>query len=389
MTRLCVALDVGVATTRIAVHGTRSRLMTSVTPRGTMRDNVCAGLRMAPRPANEICVAVPDTWLSGSVGEAGLLEDIRHACEGELGMTRVILVGQLAAVAASCARQRDPGRYLVCDIGYSGVRAGSFTVTGSTVRTDMAIGQDGGGWSEFDRTVRAIVGGDPLPEDWYVQALAESDRAAEVFENAAASPDHWDDRAYRLAGRREHRITARQMMDCFAPVRERMAAAVTAAIDVGPPGTVVLTGGLGWFPLARFLLRDMTGLEAMVTGPDEAVRGALGLARGEASVAQPAGLGVVSLPMHRVEAGLLGEKSLEIPWTEAFAGPPDEMISLDQEELVLMINGEYRTFRLPGLIPGSYQIGVRPGWSGSGVLVVRSAAGDVTHIVSLGTVDSP
>lgn len=377
-----LALDVGAASTRVASHGTLTRLVTSRTPGGTTADRVRAALSMSPRPAAEVCFALPDAWFRGDVAGVRSHEEVRQACEDE-GAARVIWAGQLAAVAASCATRQGPGRYLVCDIGYGGVRAGLFTAGGGTVRTEAALGGDGGGWSDFDRAVRAAVGHDRLPENWYAQAIKQADRARAVFENAMASPDHGDDRAYRLAGQQEHRLTARQVMECFAPVTERLAAGIAAVSGAGSPDAVVLTGGLGWFPLAALTVKEMTGLEAAVTGPDEAVRGALLFARGQVSAAPPDGLGTVSLPVNRVRAGLLEEQGITLPWDEPFARLPGDMPPLDQEELTLMISGQYRTVRLPGLVPGPHRIGVRAGWSGTAVLVVRPAAGNTAHVVSL------
>jgi hypothetical protein len=384
-----LALDVGAAITRIAVDDTGSELMTGKTPPGSMRDNVSRALRTAPRPAGRLCVTLPDAWFSGSVPAARQYEEVRYACEDELGLGRIIWVGQLAAVATGQAARRGPGRYLIGDIGYTGVRVGSFTVSGTNVRTEAVLTQDGGGWADFDQAVRAAVDGDQLPADWYEQAKTQAERAAEVFKRAAASPDHGDDRAYRLAGRREHRLTARQMTACFAPVLDRLRAGVSAVLGAGPPGTVVLTGGLAWFPLAGQAIRDMLAQEPVIAGTGESVRGALLFARAEMSQDLPAGLGPVSLPVHRVHDGFLREESLELPWTEPFAGPPGKMPPLDREELILRVGGQYRTFRLPGLVPGPHLIGVRPGWSGPGVLVVRPAAGGSAHVVSLDEAAEP
>lgn len=387
---LHLGLDVGTAMTRIAADGTRTRVLTSRTPAGTMPDRVRAALGMVPRPVGRTCVIVPDAWFGGTVSGALAYEKVRHACEDEYGIERITWAGQMAAVAASCSGQRGQGNYLVCDIGYAGVRAGSFTVGDGTVRTTLVMHADGCGWSDFDRSVRGAVGDDPLPHDWYTQAAQQADRAGEVFKNAAASPDHEDDRAYRLTGQREHRLTARQMMDCFAPVREALGACVTAAAGAGWSGTVVLTGGLGWFPLAGLTVSEAARTAAadiVVTRPDEAVRGALLFARREVSAEPPAGPGAVSLPMHRVSAGLLVQESLDLPWHEPFARPPEGTLSLDREELVLMIAGQYRTFRLPGLVPGRYRIGVRAGWSDPGVLIVRAETGDIAHIISLAPAD--
>jgi hypothetical protein len=386
-----LALDVGAVTTRIAVGGTRSRLVSGDTPRGSVRDNVLAALRMAPRPADEICVVLPDTWFSGSVPEARRLEEVREACEGE----PIVWAGQLAAVAAWHGRNRAPGRYLVCDIGYGGVRVGSFLVTGATdgtggtVRTETVLSQDGGG-RDFDQAVRAVAGGDALPGDWHDQAKAQGEWATQIFQNAATSPDHADDRAYKLEGRPAPvRLTARQLMACFAPARERLAAGVSAALGAGPPDTVVLAGGLAWFPLAVLAVRDLVEPDPVVGDASDAARGALLFARGEMSPALPAGLETVSLPMNRVRGGSLEQESLKLSWTEPFASPPEGMPPLDREELVLEVSGRYRTVRLPGLVPGPHRIGLRPGWSGPGVLVVRPASGGRAHVVSLDPAIAP
>jgi hypothetical protein len=208
-----------------------------------------------------------------------------------------------------------------------------------------------------------------------------------VLKTAAAAAgradERADERAYRLTGRREHWLTARQVMACFAPVRERLAAGIAAVGGAGSFDSVVLTGGLGWFPLASVAVSEITGVEATVTGPDETVRGALLLARREVSEQPPAGLEPASLPVNRISAGLLEEGRLRLPWNEPLAGPSEGVPPLDGEDLVLMISGRYRSVRLPGLRPGEYLIGVRAGWSGAGVLVVRAAAGDAVHVVAL------
>jgi hypothetical protein len=378
-----LALDVGAAVTRIATLSTRIRTITDRTPAGTIADRVRAALRMAPGRPSEVCVTVPDAWFSGSVRGARSYEEIRSACEDQLGLRGVIWTGQLAAVAARCGRQQGPGRYLVCDVGYAGVRTGSFAVGDGTVRTEAIFERDGGGWRDFDRAFRAVAGADPLPEKWYEQAVEQAGQAFGAFSKAMASPDREDDQAYRLTGHRDHPLTVRQMMDCFAPVRERLEAGLAAASGGGAPGTVVLTGGLGWFPLANLTVRKLTGIAPTVTGLNESVRGALLMASREVIAEPPAGRATVSLPMNRIQAGLLEEAALELPWDRPFAEPPGGTLPLDSEELVLMISGQYRTVRLPGLVPGPYRIGVRAGWSVPGVLVVRPAADGAVQVVSL------
>jgi hypothetical protein len=177
-------------------------------------------------------------------------------------------------------------------------------------------------------------------------------------------------------------------MHCFAPARERLVAGIAAVRGAGSPDTVVLTGGLRWFPLASLAVREITGMDAVVCGPDETVRGALLFARREVNTESPAGRETVSLPVNRVSAGLLEERQLELPWNETLLGPADGMPPLVTEDLVLMISERYRTVRLPGLVSGAYRIGVRAGWSGAGVLVARSAGRGTVHVVSLASAES-
>jgi hypothetical protein len=53
--------------------------------------------------------------------------------------------------------------------------------------------------------------------------------------------------------------------------------------------------------------------------------------------------------------------------------------------LVLQVNGRSTTARLPELIPGPYQIGVRTGWSGSSALIARPVGGGEPVVVPLAT----
>ncbi len=75
---------------------------------------------------------------------------------------------------------------------------------------------------------------------------------------------------------------------------------------------------------------------------------------------------------------------MPLSWSEPFADFPGGPLTLDGEELALSVDGDQKTARLRGLVPGPYLIGARPSWPGAGVLVVRPAAGSgPAHIVPL------
>ena len=120
-----VALDAGTVTARVAVAGPDVRVVSSSVPAGDWRVRVSGALAAAglsPASVGALCLAVPETWLDASVAGTAALEALRQACAQELGIARVTWVGQLAAVAAQAAGRHGPGRYLVCDIGATGVR---------------------------------------------------------------------------------------------------------------------------------------------------------------------------------------------------------------------------------------------------------------------------
>lgn len=383
---MTLAVDLGALTVKIA---TDDEVASVPAPSGGPRAGIRAALATAS-PRGGFCVALPDAWLTGDVTGASLQEDVRHECEDVAGAGRVTWTGQLAAVAALTAKQRGRGRYLVCDIGGCGVRAGMFRVGDGNVEILATHTADGGGWRDFDAAIRSGVDA-RLPATWYEQAAGQERRASMVFEDAAAFPEEsGDTRVYRLSGPADHiDLTARNVIDSFTSTLRRLRAAIGAVIGTGSPEGVVLTGGLSWLPLAARAIVDAVGASPVVAGLDAAARGALLFARGEARLAPPAECQTVTLPAHRICNGLLEEFSVTLPWTAPFATLPGGVLAIDRDELELTVAGQSRRARLHGLVPGPHRIGVRPTWPGPGVLVVRPVIGDSAHVVSLVTLTAP
>ena len=147
-----------------------------------------------------------------------------------------------------------------------------------------------------------------------------------------------------------------------------------------PADVAILTGGLGWFPLASVAIAEATGLAPEIEEPGAAARGGLLFAHDTVRLAPPPALAQVTLPMHRIENGQLEEVSLALPWTEPFASLADELV-LDDPVLTVDIGGQPATVQLPQLISGPCRIGVRRGWTGSSALVLRPASGAGAPVV--------
>jgi hypothetical protein len=400
-----VGIDLGALTVKTA-SGSWASAMPA--PAGGPVAALRAALASASADAG-ICVAVPDGWLSGSAAGAARQEEVRHECEDVAGTGPVGWAGHLAAATVSAAVIHGEGRYLTCDIGGTGVRAGMFSVAGGTVRIEATHGESGG-WREFDAALRAMLPSSQsarLPATWYEQAMTREKgaRATVVLEEAVAGHhDALDTPVYRITGADgDIAITARMVIDSFAPAQERLQAAVAAVRGDVRPGHVVLTGGLGWLPLAALgaanaanaaSTASTSGLgsagpgttvpKPVVLGPDAAARGALLFARGEARLAPPTGREPVAVPVHRIRNGLLEGDSVTLPWTEPFAAFPGGALTVDSEELQVTVAGRPHTARLRDVVPGPHRIGLRPAWPGSGVLVVRPATGEgAPHIVPL------
>jgi hypothetical protein len=392
-----LGIDLGGLAVKIATDG---GLDTIPAPDGGPVAAVRAALARVGARA-EICVAAPDAWLSGAVSGAARQEDVRHEFEDVAGTGVVGWAGQLAAVSAFAATSRGQGRYLVCDLGGTGVRAGVFSVSDGTVQIAATHAEDGGGWRDFDAAVRAALPpgqSSGLPATWYTQAMTREKeaRAVLVFEEVrGGDEDSLDTRVYRIAGAAgDIALTARVVIDSFAPTQRRLRAAITAVRGDTRPDHIVLTGGLGWLPLAASSAASAAGLgsggtgaagaKPEVLGPEAAARGALLFVRGDARLAPPAAREPVAVLMNRIRDGLLEEVSVTLPWTESFAAFPGGALTVDSEELQVSVAGQPRIARLPGVVPGPHLIGLRAAWPGPGVLVVRPATGDgAPHVIPL------
>lgn len=382
-----IALDAGTVTAKVAVAGPDVRVVASPVPAGDWGVRVSSALAAAGRPPSSvgaICLAVPETWLDASVAGTAALEALRQVCAQELGIARVTWVGQLAAAAAQAAGQHGPGRYLVCDIGATGVRTAALDVTEGTVRILAAHHASGGGWRDFDASVRALFPGgrgDQLPADWYRLAIEQEQerRARALFGRVTSTPGLRESPVYTFG---ECRLLTGQAIDCFAPTGERVRAGAAHVLGGGPADVAVLTGGLGWFPLASLVLAEAAGVAPVAEEPGAAARGALLFACGRVRLAPQADLAPVALPAHRVRNGRLEEVTVPLPWADPFARPLDGPLVLDEPELMVDIDGQRMTVPLPGLTPGPCLVGVRSGWSGSGALVVRPASGAGDAVVA-------
>ena len=198
----------------------------SPVPAGDWRVRVSGALAAAglsPSSVGAICLTVPEAWLDASVAGTTALEALRQACTQELGIEQVTCIGQLAAVAAQAAGRHGPGRYLVCDIGATGVRTAALDVTEGTVRILSAHHVSGGGWRDFDASVRSSFPGDQgalLPADWHELATDQDpDRGVRPARRLASTPGLREGPIYTFG---ECRLLTGQVVDSFAPTGERI-----------------------------------------------------------------------------------------------------------------------------------------------------------------------
>jgi len=377
-------IDLGTRAVKVAADG--FDVQTLAAPRGGPAEALRAALSAAGSQG-AVCVAVPDAWLSGTAAGAIAMETLRHECAAELKNTQVLWAGQLAAAAASAAAH-GAGRYLVCDIGVAGTRAGTFSVATGAVRVEATHAEAEGGWRAFDTEVRVgLPQSPPLPATWYEQA-AERDQARPTAMLDAALSGTAAERAatvYRITGPDgDVVLSAGRLIEGFEPVKEPLEAAILAVRGRVPPDHVVLSGGLSWLPLAMRAAVTAAGAAPLMAGPNAAARGALLFARGDAALVPSAERGPVAVPVSRVRDGLLEQVDVLLPWNEPFAGFPGGPLVLDGEELALSVAGHAKLARLRGLLPGPHLIGARPAWPGPGVLVVRPAAGGgPIHVIPL------
>lgn len=400
-----VGLDIGTATITVARDGVEPDV--SGAPEGGWPAALPAALaRHGSRPGGDgLCLAVPDAWLDGSVAGTTAQEEARHLAEDKYGLGPLRWAGQLAAVAALTARDRGPGRYLVCDVGASAVRVASAEVdhdaanggapagTGPLVVTTLAAHHADGGWREFDASLRALLAKDgrQLPADWYKHATTEheSHRARVTLSRAFRDESYGDTRAYSIAGTGGG-IFAAELLSCFTAIGNALAAGIAAVSQGRRPDVTVLTGGFGWFPLVAHAATEATGTAAatgnqrgpLVKPATAAAEGALLFASGQAvqaSLAPP----TVALPVHRIYRGLLETDDLSLEGTSPFAELAGGPLHLEGDDLMLTVNGSPTTVSLAGITAGPHLIGIRRGWTGATALVIRPVPDGTALVTAL------
>lgn len=384
----CLGVDAGTAVVKIARNLDRDDGVTVVAASGDWSRQVAGALARTGPPAERVCLAVPEAWLDASAAGTAALEALREACTEELGITQLTVAGQLAAVAALTARERGPGRYLVCDIGAAGVRTAALEVAEETVRIVAACSFPDGGWRDFDQSVRGLPAGGPLPADWFDRAREQHRRALVLFQRALSVPGVMETPVYTIAGPDgERSLLTGQLIDCFKLTRDRIGAAAAVVLDGRTPDVAVLAGGLGWLPLAATVLASAAGVEPVITEPTAAARGALLFASGRVSQPGPGSLVPVAVPAHRVRNGQLEEVTVPLRWAELFTRPEEGSLFVADPELTIDVGGRRLTVALPGLRPGPCLVGLRSGWSGEGAVVVRPDTGSGSCVVaSIGAV---
>jgi hypothetical protein len=399
-----VALDIGTATIIVARDGAAPDI--SNVPDGGWPAALPAALaRLGSRPRPDgLCLAVPDAWLDGSVAGTTTQEEARHLAADEYGAGPLRWAGQLAAVAALTARDRGPGRYLLCDVGASAVRVVSAEVDAPgggapLVVTTLAAHHADGGWREFDASLRARLSTDGrrLPTDWYKHATTEQEthRARVTLSRAFRDERFGDTRAYSIAGTDGGGIFAAELLDCFTAIGNALAAGIATVSRGRRPDVTVLTGGFGWFPLVAHAATEATGMAAatgnqggpVVKPATGAAEGALLFASGQARESSQARL-TVTMPVHRIYAGQLETADVPLEGTSPFADLAGGPLHLEGDDLMLTVNGSPTTVPLPGITPGPQLIGIRRGWTGATALVIRPVP-DGTPLVAALTPEGP
>jgi hypothetical protein len=375
-----LAIDTGTLTTKIAVGraGTAPDLSSQANGQLSREEASAAVLtaaRQAPGgPPDQICVAVPDSWLAGGLSEARAFEELRHRLEDDLGVRPLTWVGQLSAAAALAAWQnpsRPPGRYLVCDLGGAAVRTALIEIVEQAVRP-LAVDVDRpGGWIAFHGQLQAALpAGQPELDRWFDTAEQQQRRAALVLSQATVDPGFRDTWAYRVDGAAARwEIMAGLLIDSFADVAQQLRASIGAVLAGATPDVALLTGGFGWFPLASQVVAEVAQIAPEILGPHAVAHGALLIARGAFQL-RPADRAEVSLPARQVRDGLLEDLRLPLPLTYSLA-PGDEPVILDSGEVTVDIGGRPRAIPVPGLAPGPCRVGLRPAGPGRALLVIR------------------
>jgi hypothetical protein len=379
-----VGLDIGSATVKLARGDSVEDVVPVSFPARGGHQGALAAVGHRHRQAG-ICLAVPDGWLDGGKPGTTAQEELRQLAEDVLGLGPVGWVGQHSAVAALSARNLGAGRYLIADLGAAGVRAAVVDADGAGGTVTIAAHQADGGCRDFDARLRALlaVDGRELAEDWYREASEpENDRRARlVLGQAVKKPDYGDVPAYIFTGQGGPTVFAAELISSFAPIRDGLAECLTAVSGGRSPDRTVLTGGLGWFPLAGLTMAETTGAASTIAPPHAAAHGALLFALGQARQAARAPL-AITVPVHRIIGGRLEAADIPLDPASAFTDFPDGPPHLEGDDLMLNINGSPEMAPLPGLVPGPHRVGLRRGWAGS-ALVVRPTDGGPALIAAL------
>ncbi|WP_242888237.1 hypothetical protein [Actinomadura litoris] len=402
---VAVALDVGTATTRIALSQ-RSGVPvveSRPTPRGDLAVFLSklleSGRKRAPGTIGRTTVTVPESWLDGTPYGIRAYERLRWTLLEELGWPDVGWLSQAACVAADAlARAGRPaeGSVLVCDLGARTTGAALCEAAEGTLRvTSVAVAEGGG--RAFDTAVAASAASLPVssaPAAPSATAVGPAAGFAELFEGARARhgrraavvlPRAWSHPRYRDApvyrvGDAD--VTAGTLISAFSATATALRSVVSRALaGSAPPRAIAVSGKFGVFPLvSRVLMDELAPPEPpMVLGPAAAVRGALRIAAGGMAVAGPERPSVV-LPLHRLRHGLLEVREVPLDPSAEFAVQDGYAVLVEvpaegPKLFAVKVDGRDVPVRLPGLAPGRYRVGLRPSHACPGVLVLAPAAG--------------
>ncbi|RSN48580.1 MULTISPECIES: hypothetical protein [Actinomadura] len=388
---LTVALDVGSATTALAVGGPGGRpLATVVEPTPDPADLpvflsklLATGRERAPGALGDIAVTMPARWLDGTAEGVRAHERLRRVLLAELGWGQVTWLDQVDCIAAAAshdgrAAPSVQGPLLVCDLGARTIAAARCAAGPGTVRADAVAVADrhrvaGRAFAE------AVAAATPVPafDALFAEARTrQARRAAAVLSRAWTHPRYREAPVYRLG---DAEITAGTLVGAFTDTAEALTDVVRRVLD-GTPAGVALAGGFGMFPLAGRVLADTFGLpDPSRLGPAAAVRGALLIAAGAVTAAPPA-RPAVTLPLHRLRRGLLEVREVPLDPGADIArheGRPVRVEIPDRGTAPFHVRVDGRDVALPppDVPPGEYLLGLRPSHAGPGALVLYPAGG--------------
>ncbi|MFC6880233.1 MULTISPECIES: hypothetical protein [Actinomadura] len=392
--RLRVALDVGTATTSIALgeHGAPGAPPVVVSRPTPARDLAVflaklleAGRKEAPGSIADMTVTVPETWLDGSAHGARAYERLRRTLLDELGWPRVAWLRQAdclaAEAAAHAARAARPGPMLVCDLGARTMCAVRCEVTDRTAVQVVSIAVAGAGGVSFDAELAAAASfAGRFDAAFSAIRRHQARRAAVVLPRAWSHPRYREARVYRLG---DIEISAGTLIDAFAGTAARLRTMIGEVTDGDRAATAAVTGRFGAFPLVNRLLADDPALAGppLWLGPDAAVRGALRAASQAIMVRGPEPP-TVTLPLHRIRNGLIETDGVPLDPAADFAARDGLPVLVEvpadapaAAPLTMRVDDRDVSVPLPALPPGAYRVGLRPSHAGAGVLVLVPASG--------------